>query len=156
MHIFIAGVMQGSSFDGEVHDQGYRERIIAALRRQLPDAHVTDPWSLEPESASYDGDRLREAFLNNTALAGEADLLIAYLPHASMGTAIELWTAYHGRAYVIAVTPMARNWVVQITADKVLPDLECLLDYIQSGRLGEELKMRLIRRSPVDDQEPAV
>ena len=76
--------------------------------------------------------------------------------NASMGTAIELWTAYHGRAYVIAVTPMTRNWVVQITADKVLPDLECLLDYIQSGRLGEELKMRLIRRSPVDDQEPAV
>jgi len=156
MHIFIAGVMQGSRLDDQRHDQDYRKQIIEALDEHVPDARITDPWSLEPESTSYDATRLREAFLKNTVLAGEADLLIAYLPHASMGTAIELWTAYHNRAYIVAVTPMTHNWVVQITADEVLPDLDSLLEYIQSGRLGRQLTTHLMHRLSVDGRESPV
>ncbi len=156
MHIFIAGVMQGSRLDDQLHEQDYRLRIVEALRQHIPEAEITDPWASDPESISYDTDLARKTFLKNTALAGEADLLIAYLPHASMGTAIELWTAYHNRAYIIAVTPLRHNWVIQITADEVLPDLESLLTYIESGQLNEQVKMRLIRRLPVDGQDTAV
>ena len=156
MHIFIAGVMQGSRLDDQIHEQEYRHRIMEALRNHIPDARITDPWSLHPESVAYDAEQARQTFMMNTALAGEADLLIAYLPHASMGTAIELWTAHHSRAYVVAVTPMQHNWVVQITADEVLPDLESLLKFIESGQLGEKVKMRLNRRLPVDGHDAAV
>ena len=156
MHIFIAGVMQGSRLDNQIHEQDYRLRIVQALRAHVPGARITDPWALEPESVSYDADLARKTFLKNTALAGEADLLIAYLPHASMGTAIELWTAFQNHAYIVAVTPLQHNWVVQITANEVLPDLESLLAYIESGQLSEEVKLRLIRRLPVDGQDAAV
>lgn len=156
MHIFIAGVMQGSRLDDQIHEQDYRLRITEAIRDHIPEAHISDPWALDPGSVDYDAQRARETFVKNTALAGEADVVIAYLPHASMGTAIELWTAYQRRAYVVAVTPMQHNWVVQITADEVLPDLESLLGYIESGRLTEQVNLHMIRRLPVDAQDAAV
>lgn len=143
MHIFIAGIMQGSRLDDQVHEQAYRVEIMEALRRHVPEARITDPWVSDPDSVSYDRDTARETFMRNTALAGEADLLIAYLPHASMGTAIELWTAYHNRAYIVAVTPLQHNWVVQITANEVLPDMDSLLQYIESGKLRAQLERRL-------------
>ena len=142
MHVFVAGVMQGSRLDDQIDDQNYRVRIAEALRAHLPDARVTDPWTLYPDSPTYDDEQCREVFLRNTALAGESDVLIAYLPHASMGTAIELWAAYHSKSHVIAVTPMAHNWVVRVTADEVLPDLDSLLTYIESGNLRRRLEAR--------------
>jgi nucleoside 2-deoxyribosyltransferase len=136
VHIFLAGIMQGSRLDPEVNDQDYRSRISAALQRCLPDVSIIDPFALNPDSVIYDLDRARQTFEDNTSLAAEADILIAYLPEASMGTAIEMWTAYHAGKHIIAVTPMAHNWVVRLTASQVLPDLESLLEAIESGRLA--------------------
>jgi hypothetical protein len=142
MHVFIAGVMQGSRLDAEIDSQDYRLRIIEALEAYFPHTRVTDPWALYPDSVGYDLDRLRATFAANTSLAGEADLLIAYLPHASMGTAIEMWTAYHNNAYIVVVTPMTSNWVVRITADEVLPDLDALLEHIENGKLAANIASR--------------
>jgi hypothetical protein len=142
MHVFIAGVMQGSRLDDQIDSQNYRLRIIEALEAYFPHTKVTDPWALYPDSVGYDLERLRATFFANTSLAGEADLLIAYLPHASMGTAIEMWTAYQNHAYIVAVTPMAHNWVVRITADEVVPDLNSLLVHIESGKLAENIAAR--------------
>lgn len=139
MHVFIAGVMQGSRQDDLIDSQNYRLRIIEALKAHFPHTKVTDPWALHPESVSYGLEETRATFFSNTALAGEADLLIAYLPHASMGTAIELWTAYHNQAYIVVVTPMAHNWVVRITADEIFADLESLLSHIESGGLAQNI-----------------
>lgn len=142
MHVFIAGVMQGSRQDDLIDSQNYRLRIVEALQSHFPHTKVTDPWALHPESVAYDLEQTRTTFFSNTALAGEADLLIAYLPHASMGTAIEMWTAYHNHAYIVAITPMAHNWVVRITANEVLPDLESLLAHIESGQLAQNIAAR--------------
>lgn len=133
MHVFIAGVMQGSRDDDQIHGQQYRLAIAAVLQQHIPGVQITDPWSLHPDSVNYRGETIRQTFRSMTALAGEADAIIAYLPHASMGTAIELWTAHHNGTYVVAVTPMQHNWVVQVTAHEVLPDLDSLAAFIASG-----------------------
>jgi hypothetical protein len=57
-----------------------------------------------------------------------------------MGTAIELWTAQKSDKPVIAVTPLIHNWVVRLTAQEVLPDLDSLIAAINDGiitRLAE-------------------
>jgi hypothetical protein len=136
MHIFIAGVMQGNRTDHLIDAQDYRAQIAVALERHLPQATITDPYFSNPDSVEYSLEQARHTFHANTALAGQADLLIAYLPTASMGTAIEMWTAHLEGAYIIAVTPLAHNWVVRLTADEVLPDLPSLLEAIESGRLA--------------------
>ena len=139
-HIFVAGVMQGSRLDEQIDGQDYRVRIGEALQAHLPGTNVTDPWMLHPNSVSYGELETRRTFMENTELVRQADILIAYLPHASMGTAIELWEAHHNGTYVIVVTPMTHNWVVRITADEILPDLDSLLAYIESGRLQQVLQ----------------
>jgi hypothetical protein len=85
----------------------------------------------------YTQDQARQTFLHYTAAAAEADILIAYLPCVSMGTAMEMWSAYCAGRYIVAVTPFIHHWAILATANEILPDLETLLAYIESGRLVE-------------------
>jgi molybdopterin converting factor small subunit len=137
--VFLAGIMQGSRADDGIEGQDYRTAISQALVDHIPGVEIIDPFARNPDSVDYNLERARQTFVTNTALAAEADVLIAYLPQASMGTAIEMWTAYHAQKYIIAVTPLEHNWVVKVTANEVLPDLTSLLDLIQNGRLAEML-----------------
>jgi molybdopterin converting factor small subunit len=138
-HVFIAGIMQGSRSDHLIGAQDYRQRITDALETYYPEVIVSDPYALHPESVNYEMDRVRETFESLTTLAGQADVVIAYLPMASMGTAIEMWTAYNANKYIIAVTELKHNWVVKVTADQVVPDLDGLLDLLASGQLASVL-----------------
>lgn len=142
MHVFLAGVMQGARLDNQIHTQDYRTRITAALRRHVPEVEITDPWALNPDSVNYDETTARHTFLSMTQKAGEADLLIAYLPTVSMGTAMEMWQAYQSRTYIIAVTPHVYHWAIRFTADEILPDLESLLASIENGRIQQILGAR--------------
>jgi hypothetical protein len=135
MRVFIAGVMQGSRLDRAIDSQSYRVQLANALQRQYEAVEIIDPWRIHPNSVDYEDRRVVDTFLSMTSLAGEADVLLAYLPTASMGTAIELWTAYHAGVPTVVVTPMAHNWAVKVTAAEVLPDLDSLLDYISTGKL---------------------
>ena len=136
LSVFLAGIMQGSRRDHLIDDQDYRARITKALYDHVPGVHVVDPFDLDPNSVEYEHDRARQTFETNAALAAETDVLIAYLPHASMGTAIEMWTAYQAGKYIVAVTPLEHNWAVKVTANEILPDLESLLAEIEGGRFG--------------------
>lgn len=135
MQVFIAGVMQGSRTDRLIDEQDYRQLIATALENHVPNVVIVDPFQLNPDSVDYDGDKASETFKTNTALAAEADLLIAYLPTASMGTAIEMWTAFRANRYIVVVSPLKHNWAIQVTADEVLPDLDSLISAIEDGRL---------------------
>ena len=138
-HVFIAGIMQGSRQDHLIGDQDYRARITAALEACWPGVRISDPFALHPESVDYGMDDVRTTFESLTSLAGEADVVIAYLPTASMGTAIEMWTAYKANKYIIAVTELRHNWVVKVTADEIVPDMDALLELLESGRLAKVL-----------------
>jgi hypothetical protein len=148
MHIFIAGVMQGARLDDQIDEQDYRLAIMRTLKEHLPNAQITDPWALNPDSVDYDEARARETFLTMTARAGEADLLIAYLPNVSMGTAMEMWEAYRSNTYIIAVTPHVHHWAIRFTANEIVPDLNSLLELIQSGHLNDIIGDHTVVDSP--------
>ena len=144
MHVFIAGVMQGDRLDDQIDDQNYRACIAEALQTHLPDIQITDPWALNPGSVNYDEGRARRTFLDMTVQAGEADLLIAYLPTVSMGTAMEMWQAFQTDTYIVAVTPHVHHWAIRFTADEVLPDLESLMAKIEDGHFARVIKVRQV------------
>jgi hypothetical protein len=139
MQVFIAGVMQGSRTDHLIDEQDYRQRIASALEKHVPDVEIVDPWRLNPDSVNYDIDKARETFKSFTAKAADADVLIAYLPTASMGTAIEMWTAFGASKRIVVVSPLVHNWVIYVTADEVLPDLDSLIAAIEDGRFAKLL-----------------
>ena len=138
-HVFIAGIMQGSRSDHLIGAQDYRRRITNALKTFYPGVRVSDPFALHPDSVNYEMDLVRETLESLATLAGQADVVIAFIPKASMGTAIEMWTAYNANKYIIAVTELKHNWVVKVTADQVVPDLDSLLDLLESGQLDNVL-----------------
>jgi NAD-dependent SIR2 family protein deacetylase len=140
MHVFIAGIMQGERRDDQIDDQRYRVRIAKALKARVPGVKISDPWALNPDSVNYDEEKARQTFHTMTKLAGEADLLIAYLPSVSMGTAMEMWEAAQNGTYIIAVTPFVHHWAIRFTADEILPDLDSLLVTIENGRLSQMLE----------------
>jgi hypothetical protein len=136
MRVFIAGVMQGSRMDDRVTDQGYRKQITRILRENLKEVEVIDPWALHPESEGYDIERARDTFMSMNLLAGQADVLVAYVPEASMGTAVEIWEAYRNGVKVFSITPMAENWVVKLLSSQVFPTLEAFEAFICNGGLA--------------------
>lgn len=139
MRVFIAGVMQGERRDDQIESQTYRTQISEALCSHLEDVEIIDPWAMNPESVSYDDETARRTFLTLTREAGEVDLLIAYLPAASMGTAMEMWQAYLRGVHIVAITPLVHHWAVRFTADQILPNLESLIALIENGGLVRAL-----------------
>ena len=151
MRVFLAGVMQGIRTDNQIDDQTYRQRIAAALSQHAPGVQITDPWALNPNSVQYDEARARHTFLTMTRKAKESDLLIAYLPRPSMGTAMEMWEAFNAGLYIIAVTPYVHHWAVRFTANEILPDLETLLAEIENGRIPQLLHQRTVDAPSIAD-----
>lgn len=147
MHVFIAGIMQGDRRDDQIDSQNYRLTITNALKAHFPDAQILDPWALNPNSVNYTAEQARHTFLTMTEKAAEVDLLIAFLPQASMGTAMEMWQAYKAGVPIIAVTPLVHHWAIRFTANMIVPDLDELERMMADGRFTQ-----FIYQSKVDAQ----
>jgi hypothetical protein len=72
--------------------------------------------------------------------AAASDPLIAYVPTASMGTALEMYVAHQRGVPVVTISPLAENWVVRALSRWVFPDvgsfLEGLADAESPAALG--------------------
>lgn len=140
MRFFLAGIMQGSHAGAMLHDQDYRRRIGRLLRAHFPDAEVYDPRGDHADSISYDDHEGRRVFFHHNRMCREVDVLVAFLPEASMGTAIEMWEAYQHGAAVIAVSPMKHNWAVKFLSHEIYPGLEELQAALESGQLAARIR----------------
>jgi len=146
MQIFLAGIIQGSELGVSIHDQSYRRRIRAVLREVFPDAVIHSPAEEHPNSVNY-GDRKGErVFFEVMKRAGEADLLVAYVPEASMGTAIEMWIAFNGGKKVVTISPMKENWCVKYLSHHVFPSLDDFEHFARSGGLKRMFPQRKAQR----------
>jgi Nucleoside 2-deoxyribosyltransferase len=140
MKIFLAGIMQGSHFGTLVHDQQYRQSLRTILEAHWPQAEVYDPFAGHANSISYSRNRAREVFLEHVDMCRRADLVIAFIPEASLGTAIEIWEAWqHGRT-VVTISPMVHNWVVLLASAKVYRDQEEFQAALHSGQIDSLVK----------------
>jgi hypothetical protein len=124
MRVFICGIIQGSISDLAVHEQSYRARLRALVEKYLPGAEIYCPVSLHPESIKYDEATAFRVFEESIDAVRGSDLLVAYLPEASMGSAIEMWEAKQAGVKVVAITPLEHNWVVKYASDLVVGTIE--------------------------------
>ena len=123
MRFFLAGIMQGSLADAALHQQDYRARLAALVGRHFPEAELYDPLAAHGESLNYDADRGREVFFGHNRMCGEVDVLLAFVPEASMGTAIEMWEAHRNGRVVISISPLEHNWAVKFLSHARYRDL---------------------------------
>ena len=139
MRFFLAGIMQGSHTELVVHDQEYRERIKELIRTHFPEADVYDPRADHSESIRYDEATGRGVFFRHNAMCRDVDVLVAFLPEASMGTAIEMWEAYQHGAAVITISPMEHNWAVKFLSHELYADVDELQAALESGQLAQRI-----------------
>jgi hypothetical protein len=123
LKVFLAGIIQGSKVEAEIHPQDWREPIRRLLDRYVPAAEVYCHYSEHPNSITYDLPAICATFEDGIARARVCDLLVAFLPSASMGTAIEIYEAARAGAAVISITPMAANWVLRAYSDRIFSNL---------------------------------
>ena len=148
MRFFLAGIMQGSHVGAVLHNQNYRERIKRLLAEHIPARRFTIRWVIMPTSLEYDDDRAREVFWYHNRLCRTVDVVLAFLPEASIGTAIEMFEAYeHGRI-VVVISPMQHNWAVKFLSHLLYADLEEFERSVRSGEFGRKLEELLCRPRP--------
>ena len=140
MRIFLAGIMQGSHLGAVMHYQGYRAHLREMLQQHLPAADVYDPLADHQLSLDYTDDRAREVFLHHNRMCGEVDVLIAFVPEASMGTAIEMWEAWRANRVVIAISPLSLNWTIKYCSHLVYVDLESFQAELVNGELVKKIE----------------
>ena len=137
MRIFLAGIMQGSHLGAVLHNQDYRQRLKTLLPQHLPQAEIYDPLADHSSSLDYDADQGRSVFMHHNQMCSEIDVLIAFVPEASMGTAIEMWEAHrHGRV-VFSISPLEHNWAIRFLSHEIYPDLESFEQALVSGKVAE-------------------
>lgn len=129
-----------------MHNQNYRSRLKELLQHCFPGADVYDPLADHGQSLDYNEDQGRRVFFRHNQMCGEVDVVVAFVPEASMGTAIEIWEAYqHGRL-VITVSPLSHNWAVKFCSHFLFPSMEALEDALLMGGLPEKIKESIRER----------
>src|SRR3989304_5545662 len=127
--IFIAGIIQGSKKGKVLHNQDYRKDLKRILNKYFPEARIIDPVAVHPESVYYTYETGKKVFHNSIRQALSSDLVIAYLPEASMGTAIEMWECHRKKVPVWTISPLRENWVVKFLSRKVFSSTKELEGY---------------------------
>lgn len=139
MKFFIAGIMQGSHTRMVLHDQDYRQHLKQLIEENFPEADIYDPLANHSESVNYDDQTGRDTFFGHNRMCSEVDVLLAFVPEASMGTAIEMWEAYTNGAAVITISPMPLNWAVKFLSHELYADVEQFEEDVRNGRLAKRI-----------------
>jgi hypothetical protein len=143
LRIFLAGIMQGSRRERDIVSQDYRAQLTQLLRRHLDDVEIVDPFALHPGSVDYSHDEGQRAFLSMAEEAGRCDVVIAYLPEASMGSAIEIWQAYSRRRAVFIISPLDQNWVVRFLSTRLFAGIDEFAEFVASGEFRRAIETQL-------------
>ena len=140
MRFFLAGIMQGSHAAARCHGQDYRARHYAAVETHFPDADVYDPHAKHSTSLDYSHETGRDVFFRHNLMCREIDVLVAFVPEASMGTAIEMWEAHQHGAAVITISPLRHNWAVKFLSHALYADLPAFEAALQSGEVARRIE----------------
>lgn len=153
MRIFLAGIMQGSHTGPLLHDQHYRRHLKELLLAHFPGAEIYDPLADHVNSIAYDEPTGRQVFYHHNRMCRSVDMLLAFVPEASMGTAIEMWEAYQHGAAVITISPMVHNWAVKFLSHAIYTDAHAFEAALKAGEVVRRVaQVRRARGSVPDSQ----
>jgi len=153
---FLSGVMGGSGAGTSselglrMESQDYRSQIRSAILGADPNAVIIDPLQLGAERAAewftqddpspwQDDAHVRQMLSEVVAAAAASDVVISYLPSASMGSALELQAAHSAGKMVLAIAPnnMRSNWVVRSCSSMIFDSISEVASFLQA-----EISMR--------------
>jgi len=153
MKIFFGGIIQGSKQGQNIHSQNYREQVKSLIGRRYPDIQIFDPVEKHQDSVEYTDEQAHATFFEHLKIIDTCDLMIAYLPSASMGTAIEMNRAYANNIPIISISPMTTNWVIRLLAENNFETVEAFEKFISENDIRDLFNNR--KRKSDNVQETA-
>ena len=129
--------MQGSNRGDVLEQQDYRSQLRHLLTEHFPGSEIYDPLQGNEGSVEYDEERARATFVGHNHMCREVDAVVAYVPEASMGTAIEIWEAYSHGKVVISISPLVRNCVIRLCSHFVCDDLAAFEAALSSQQIQQ-------------------
>lgn len=166
---FLSGVMGGSGTGTtteagiKMESQDYRSLIRKAILAADPQAHIIDPLELgeiraaqlypqgTPASKQWTDDSdVRDLFSDVLTAATTCDIIVCYLPCASMGSAIELHEARKAGRQILCICSeeMTSNWVVRCYSDVVFTSIDAFATYLLSPSFSSPTKPTLATTIP--------
>ena len=142
MDVFLAGIIQGSLAELSIHSQDWRTPIREVLATHCETANVYCHFEANPNSIDYDDERMVRTLEEGNRRAATADVVVCWLPEASMGTAVEMYLAAKAGAVVVTITPMAANWVVRTYSDRIFADMGGFERFCAAGELEALLRRK--------------
>ncbi len=139
MQVFLAGIIQGSLADPSIHGQGWRGPVTALLAEHFPEGVVYDHFAKHPGGIDYDLPRIRATLAEGNAACAASEVVICWLPEASMGTANEMMLAHEAGRLVLTISPMAPNWVIRAYSDHIFEDLAAFEAFVAGGGIQRAL-----------------
>jgi hypothetical protein len=128
-----------------MESQDYRGQMRAAILAADPNAVVVDPLQLAAERAAewfvedgvppwQDDAHVRQMLSEVVAAAAASDVVISYLPTASMGSALELQAAHAAGKTILAIAPanMRSNWVVRSYSSRIFESIPDVASFLQA------------------------
>ena len=143
MRFFLAGIMQGSNRSETLVEQDYRQQLKKLLGRYFQQSDIYDPLQGNEQSLAYDDEMARTTFVGHNHMCRNVDVVIAYVPEASMGTAIEMWEAYSHGKVVISISPLEHNWVIRFCSHHVCTDLAAFEKALETNQLQQVIAKEL-------------
>ncbi|MCP3693624.1 MAG: hypothetical protein GY917_15590 [Planctomycetaceae bacterium] len=143
MRFFLAGIMQGSNRGETLVEQDYRQQLKGLLSKYFQQSEIYDPLQGNEQSLAYDDETARTTFTGHNHMCRDVDVVVAYVPEASMGTAIEMWEAYSHGKVVISISPLEHNWVIRLCSHLVCPDLEAFEKALETNQLQQVISKQL-------------
>ncbi len=140
MRFFLAGIMQGSHTAAKCHGQEYRAHLAKLIETHFPGSEIYDPHAKHTASLGYDHETGRDVFFRHNRMCREVDVLVAFVPEASMGTAIEMWEAHQNGAAVVAISPLKHNWAVKFLSHALYDDFESFEAALESGEVARRIE----------------
>lgn len=134
MQVYIAGTVTGSN-DRDVINQDYRKQIKAIVSRKFPAADIVDPMDYFHDGLSFNIEQSVKCFAFCLASASNADMIIAYLPEASIGTGMEIYEAFLKHRNIVIITPMTTNWALLFASDVLCESIEEFQRIFNNGDL---------------------
>ena len=129
--------MQGSNRGDVLEQQDYRSQLGDLLTEHFPGSEIYDPLQGNEGSVQYDDETARATFVGHNHMCREVDVVVAYVPEASMGKAIEIWEAYSHGKVVISISPLVRNWVIRLCSHYVCADLAAFEAALSSQQIQQ-------------------
>lgn len=142
MKVFIAGVMQGNKKNDRIHNQNYRKEIVKALGYLTDNLEIIGTSINSSDRSKLTDKQASEIFFNSCFAVRKADVVIVYVPEASMGTAVEMWEAWKNNVPIITISQLKYNWVIKLLSTKLYSTIAELSQGIKAGDLQIIIKRK--------------